>query len=97
MPERLQAFLKQLAAFWQGLSTPKRIALVGLTTAVLAGVLYMTTIGSEERYAPLYTELSTEDAAGIVEKLKTMQVPHKLDNNGSMILVPETRVPALRL
>ena len=95
--DRLRAILQQLAAFWATLSTSKRVALVTLTVASLVGVLAVATLGSREQYAYLYTELSTEDAAAIVEKLKTQQVPYQIQSGGTAILVPEERVPALRL
>lgn len=95
--DRFRAILQQLLAFWAKLSTPKRVALVTLTAAALVAVLAVATLGSRERYAYLYTELATEDAAAIVEKLKTQQVPYQIESGGTAILVPEERVAALRL
>src|SRR5882724_7620201 len=97
MPEQARAFLKQLTDFWAGLPTPKRIALVFFTTAVLVGVTLLSVLESREHYATLYSELSTEDAAQIVEKLKTAQVPYQLGSNGTTIAVPEDKVAGLRL
>jgi len=97
MPEKARAFLKQLTDFWAGLPTPKRIALVFFTTAVLIGVSLLSVLGSREHFSTLYSELSTEDAAQIVEKLKTQQVPYQLSANGTQILVPEEKVAGLRL
>src|SRR5258706_4204811 len=97
MPERARAFLKQLADCWASWPTPKRIALVTLTSLVLAAVLALAVVGNRENYGYLYRELQTEDAAAIAEKLKASQVPYKLENGGSAIMVPEERIPALRL
>ena len=97
MPEKARAFLKQLSDFWAGLPTPKRIALVFFTSAVLIGVSLLSVLGSREHFSTLYSELSTEDAAQIVEKLKTQQVPYQLNANGTQILVPEEKVAGLRL
>lgn len=97
MPEKARAFLKQLTDFWAGLPTPKRIALVFFTTAVLIGVSLLSVLGSREHFSTLYSELSTEDAAQIVEKLKTQQVAYQLSANGTQILVPEEKVAGLRL
>src|ERR1700712_3168176 len=97
MPDFARAFLKQLSEFWASLPTPKRIALVFFTTAVLVGVSLLSVLGSRDNYSTLYSELSTEDAAQIVEKLKTGQTPYQLENNGSVILVPEDKVAGLRL
>jgi flagellar M-ring protein FliF len=95
--DRLRAIFQQLAAFWAKLSTPKRVALVTLTLASLLIVFAVATLGSREKYTYLYTELATEDAAAIVEKLKTQQVPYQIESGGTAILVPEERVAALRL
>jgi len=97
MPEKARAFLKQLTDFWASLPTAKRIALVFFTTAVLVGVSLLSVLGSREHYATLYSELSTEDAAQIVEKLKTQQIPYQLNGNGTIISVPEEKVAGLRL
>jgi flagellar M-ring protein FliF len=97
MPEKARSFLKQLTDFWAALPTPKRIALVVVTSIVLVGVLALSVLSNHQTYGTLYSELATEDAAAIVEKLKTAQVPYKLEHGGTMIQVPEERIPGLRL
>lgn len=97
MPDRFRSLLQQVSAFWAKLSTPKRLALVTLSLAGLLAVLAVAYVGNRQRYAYLYTELATEDAAQIVEKLKTQQVQFQLENGGTAIMVPEDRVAALRL
>ena len=97
MPEKARAFLKQLTDFWASLPTPKRIALVTVMTAVLVGVMAISVLSSRETYGTLYSELATEDASAIVEKLKTAQVPYHIEAGGTVIQVPEERIPGLRL
>lgn len=97
MPEKARAFLKQLADFWASLPTPKRIALVVVMTGVLVGVMAISVLSSRETYGTLYSELATEDASAIVEKLKTAQVPYRIEAGGTQVLVPEERIPGLRL
>src|SRR6478609_5112673 len=97
MPEKARAFLKQLTDFWASLPTPKRLALVTVMVLVLGGVMAISVLGSRETYGTLYSELATEDAASIVEKLKTAQVPYRLEAGGTIIQVPEERIPGLRL
>jgi flagellar M-ring protein FliF len=97
MPEKARAFLKQLADFWASLPTPKRIALVVVVTGVLMGVMAISVLSSRETYGTLYSELATEDASAIVEKLKTAQVPYRIEAGGTQVLVPEERIPGLRL
>lgn len=97
MPEKARSFFKQLTDFWASLPTPKRVALVVVTSLVLVGVLMLSVLSGRETYGTLYSELATEDAATIVEKLKTAQVPYKLQSGGTAIQVPEGRIPGLRL
>lgn len=97
MPESLKTLLQHASTFWAGLSTPKRIALLVVTSAVLVAGLFIATIGSRPHFAYLYTDLGTQDAAAIVQKLETTQIPYKLENQGTAVMVPEERVHALRL
>lgn len=97
MPEKARAFLKQLMDFWASLPTPKRIALVMVMSTVLVGVMAISVLSSRETYGTLYSELATEDASAIVEKLKTAQIPYRIESGGTVIQVPEERIPGLRL
>ncbi len=95
--EALRAFFKQISAFWAGLSTPKRVALAGISGVVLVALLLVSYFGNQKNYAYLYSNLEPQDAAAIVEKLKTTQVPYRIDADGRAILVPEERIAPLRL
>lgn len=97
MPEPIKNLLAQLTKFWKGLSTPKRIALLVATVGSLLLCLGIVLLESHEQYSYLFTELSTEDTAAVVEKLKATQVPYRLDDSGTRIEVPESRVHELRL
>ena len=97
MPEQLRQLWAQLSGFWKGLPTPKRIALLVATLGSLLLVGGVVMLGSHENYVYLFTELSTEDTAAVVEKLKAQQVPYRLDDSGTRVEVPESRVHELRL
>jgi flagellar M-ring protein FliF len=95
--DKVRAFLKQLADFWATLSLPKRLALIIGTLAVLVGVLSAAAAGSRVEYTYLFTDLSTEDAAAIAEKLKALKVPYRIEAGGTALQVPEQQVHQLRL
>jgi flagellar M-ring protein FliF len=97
VPESIRGIFSQLVAFWRALPTPKRVLLVASTVGVLALSLGLVALGGNETYVSLFGELSTADAAAIVEKLKTQQVPYRLDETGTRVQVPESRVHELRL
>jgi flagellar M-ring protein FliF len=95
--EKALTVLKQLREFWAKLPTVKRVALLSVTTLVLASVLGVAVIGSKVSYGYLFTELTPEDATAISEKLKELKIPYRVEANGSAIMVPEERVHELRL
>jgi flagellar M-ring protein FliF len=65
-----------------------------LTAAGFVG-LYM--YGQKTMYQPLYGNLSAEDAATIVEKLREQKVPFQIEGSGSLVLVPAEKVYDIRL
>ncbi len=87
----------QIKEFWQGLSQSKRWTLIAVTGLTLVAMLLIAFIGSRVTYAPLYTELETQDAAAIATKLKELNVPHRISPSGTTISVPEEQVHELRL
>ncbi|MCX7905441.1 MAG: flagellar basal-body MS-ring/collar protein FliF [Elusimicrobiales bacterium] len=64
-----------------------------ITIALTAG-FYILSFSQME---PLYYNLSEEDAAKIVEKLKEMSIKYELRNNGKTILVDSSKVLETRL
>lgn len=97
MPDGLKEFFKNVAAFRRGLSTPKRIALVLLTSMVLGTALIAPHMASKPRMVPLYARVEAEDAAKIVEELEKKQIPYELAAGGTSVLVPEENLYELRL
>jgi flagellar M-ring protein FliF len=52
---------------------------------------------STPQMAPLYTGLSFEDSAAIVEELQKQNVPNELRGDGDTILVPRDQITAIRM
>ncbi|MDQ0094644.1 flagellar basal-body MS-ring/collar protein FliF [Paeniglutamicibacter psychrophenolicus] len=81
----------------RGFSLAQRtIALIGVAVLVL-GIIALAAFMSQPKLTPLYTGLAPEDAAGIVEQLKTDSIPYELTGGGGTILVPEANVYESRL
>ncbi|MFO0611647.1 MAG: flagellar basal-body MS-ring/collar protein FliF [Polyangiaceae bacterium] len=80
----------------RALSKPVKI-LIGTTAVVVALVLgWFAWRSSNENYAVLFSDLSEEDAASVVAKLKELKVPYRVADGGR-VSVPEARVHELRL
>ncbi|HEX5227934.1 MAG TPA: flagellar basal-body MS-ring/collar protein FliF [Bryobacteraceae bacterium] len=77
---------------------PRQLATIAIVAiAVVGAVIGFSRWQRENGMKPLYTGLAPEDANAIVQKLHESGVDYKISANGSELLVPEDKVPELRL
>ncbi|MCD4675799.1 MAG: flagellar M-ring protein FliF [Desulfobacula sp.] len=88
--ERIITTLKEL-------SLSRKIALGLLAMVLVAGFTTMFIWANKTEFKAAYTELSKDDAALVVEKLKESNTPYRLTGDGTTIMVPETIVYDVRL
>ena len=79
------------------LSLRQKITVAVAALAMAAGIYSVVHIQKEAGFKPLFTALAPEDASGIIQKLKEAGVDYRLADNGGAVLVPESRIPELRL
>lgn len=82
---------------WQALTPVQRIALALAAAGVVAAVIYIAGLIGQYRYAPLFSGLAPEEAGAIVAKLKELQVPYRLTDQGTTIQVPRDQVYEVRI
>lgn len=92
----LPAPLAKVVGAWQRLSRPVKVLLVSTLLVVLSLAGWLGFRAANEPYAVLFTDLTSEDAAAVVAKLKEQKIPHRVVEGGR-IEVPEARVHELRL
>jgi flagellar M-ring protein FliF len=93
----LQKIWQQLTAWWAGLGRTGKLMYGGsalLIAAVVAAALYYS---YQVDYRELAGGLTQEDAGAITARLKADNVPYKLANGGTSVLVPSDQVQQLRL
>ncbi len=78
-------------------STGQKVAAGAAVVAVVLGVFFMTRMAGAGKYAPLFTDLQTSDAAAITEQLDAEGIPYQLVGGGTSILVPSDQVYSARL
>jgi flagellar M-ring protein FliF len=89
--------MNQIRKIVQGLSLRQRLTLA-LVAIFVAGGLYGLTHWSHERdFKPLYSNLSSEDAAAVLARLKEGGVEYRFNEGDSTIMVPSKKVAELRL
>ena len=79
------------------LSIGQRATLAVVAVLVVGGIYALVQWHKESDFKPLFTGLSAEDAAGIVQKLKESGVEYRLPESGGEVLVPSARLAELRL
>ena len=83
-------FLRQLGERFNQLSQGKKVAALSLVALALASLVVMSLWLKSPDHQLLNANLSNEDAAAIVEKLKSQKVPYEVTNNGRTIRVAQT-------
>jgi len=89
--------IKNLAEKWNSLSTARKAVVIGSAAAVILLLVFLGQKIFGEKYAPLFSDLSPEEAGAVVEKLDEMKVPYKVGGDGDTILVPEDVLYKTRL
>lgn len=89
--------LEAMKTWWTEATPLARALLVTGGTALVVALGYFASQGPTDDHAPLYTRLSTADAAEVVESLRAKKVPYRLADGGSTILVSRAQLYDLRL
>lgn len=87
----------QLKKLLSSFNLRQMITIAVCAIGAVAGVLWLTRYQHESSMRPLYASLSPEDASAIVQKLRESGVEYRVADNGGAVLVPEDRIPELRL
>jgi len=97
MHPKIAEYLAKAKNLWTARSISQQMVIGGLTALLtalfVAGIIYM----NKPDYKVLYTKLSNEDAAKVVNMLKSTKEPYQLEDNGQTVLVRAERVYELRL
>lgn len=87
-----QRFTLQWTQVWKRQSPLGRVAFSGAAAVFLIAAVWVGFWASVSNYAVLYSNLPTDEAAKIVQKLDADRIPYELANSGTAILVPADRV-----
>src|SRR5262245_57042779 len=97
MNARMQQIWAGLVGFFGAQPPARRVALLATAVGSVALVLGIAWWVQQPLYRPLFTNLSPEDAASIVEALKGQKVSYQIEDGGRAVLVPAERLYELRL
>src|SRR5690625_3146716 len=90
MKEKWNEFKTQITTFWQKNSKKQKIMYITVISILLVAIIGITIFTSRTNYVALpYTNLSTQEVAQIKEELDSRNVDYEIENEGTIIKVPE--------
>jgi flagellar M-ring protein FliF len=97
MPNSFAEILQQLKGIIQTLSPGKMMTLFLLVATTIAGLVMMVSWSGRTDYAPLYNQMSPEDAGQVVSALREKKIDYQLSHDGGTIQIPRARIYEVRL
>lgn len=90
-------FFSQLGKLFNSLTPQKKASVIGVAVVVLVSIGVFVVSVNHKEYRTLFSNLSAEDAGGIVARLQEKKIPYKVSRAGDAVLVPEEHITELRL
>jgi flagellar M-ring protein FliF len=90
-------FPLQVKLLLKNLTFGKKVTLLCLAAGTIIGFVFLITWSGEPDYQLLYSNLASEDAGAILDKLKEQKIPYQISSDGGSILIPRERVYETRL
>ncbi len=89
--------IEQILKIYKEMPLSRKIAIGSLILVMVAGFTAMFIWANKTEYKPAYTELTEDDAAAVVAKIKELKIPYKIKGGGSIVMVPASKVYDVRL
>jgi flagellar M-ring protein FliF len=89
--------MDQIKRLLENLTWKQIVSILLVAAAVVAGLNAFSRWNRDRDLRPLYADLSSEDAAAVLAKVRESGTDFRLSENGSTVLVPSGKVAELRL
>lgn len=89
--------MNQLLKIWRSLNRAQQASLVIVPVLLIAAIWGGMRWKHESDFHVVYSGLAPEDAAALTQKLKEASIEYKLDETGTSILAPSSRMADARL
>ena len=102
LPTQITDLIEGLRARWAEASPTQRYGAMGVGVSLLAAIIFVAVFsgggeGDKWEGRILYANLEFEEAAEISNRLRIMEVPHRLTPDATTIIVPEDQYMDLRI
>lgn len=89
--------MQSLTNFLKGLGAARLMAMIAVTAALIGFFAFVIMRVTTPQMTTLFTDLSVEDASGIIKDLERQAIPFELKRDGTVIMVPKENVTRLRM
>ena len=93
----IREILVQLQNLLKNISVGKRIAILILVIGSLSGFVFLMNWAGQPEFHPLFSNLDSQDAGVILNRLKEQKIPYRISSNGSTILIPQKHLYETRM
>ncbi|KSU89667.1 flagellar basal-body MS-ring/collar protein FliF [Priestia flexa] len=97
MNEKLALYKNQIGAFWSKRTKVQKGLIIGGPLALLIALIAISLVATNEKFVPLYSNLSVQETGQIKAELDTRKIPSEISENGTVISVPEQHVDSLKV
>lgn len=97
MQDFIEKITRNFSEFFKSLEPSKRIGMVAIMAFIVASMAAIVIWAAKTRYAPLYTDLNSEDAKKVSILLEEAKIPYQTTKDGKVIKIPEDMVNQWRL
>lgn len=92
MSKLIQSLITQFRNFYKNLTPTKRMSMIASVGIVLAAITVVSVMMSGTSYVPMMKDVSADNLPIVIEKLKSKNIPFRVDEGGKAILVPPEHV-----
>lgn len=89
--------LENIGQVWQRASLLHRVLLLTIVLACVGAAALLIGWARKPQMSLLYSGLSRQDAAKVVDKIRDADIPYELKEGGTTVFVPEEEIYGLRL
>ncbi len=93
----MKDFLSQFLEQFKNMPVSRKIVYGAVVFFIIAGCASVFMWANKAEYKKVYSNLTTEDAVAIVERLKKQKIPYKLNRDETGIMVPADQIHKVRL
>ncbi len=97
MQNVFQSLVVQFRGFYSNLTPTKKTSIIAAALILVAASFFMLFMVSGSNYAPLFTNVASDQTSTIMAKLQAKNIPFRIEDGGKTILIPHEMVASTQM